>query len=84
MTAQQRASLDVMEREERRGSAAGIGGGIGAFVSSLTNTASTSSATGTTGEENNVWDAVKGWAAGVGTKAVELEEEVWKRVNGKS
>jgi len=30
-----------------------------------------------------VWGAVKGFAGTIGEKAVELEEEVWRRVNGK-
>lgn len=33
----------------------------------------------------NVWNAVKGWAGAAGTKAVELEADVWKRFGvGKS
>ncbi|MCJ1351477.1 MAG: mucin 7, secreted [Icmadophila ericetorum] len=34
------------------------------------------------GEDESVWGMATGWLKGVGKKAAELEESVWKRVNG--
>jgi len=86
LSAQQRASLDVMEAQERKGS-------LGGYLAGITGTpvknkeepsGGFGSGTGATfGDAGQVWDAVKGWAGGVATKAAELEADVWKKVNGK-
>ncbi|GAB7345057.1 hypothetical protein MBLNU457_3469t1 [Dothideomycetes sp. NU457] len=86
LSAQQRASLDVMEAEERRGSIGGYLAGItGTPVKKTGETGSTFGSPGAAGfgDAGQVWDAVKGWAGGVATKAAEIEADVWRRVNGK-
>jgi len=83
LSAQQRASLDVMEAEDRKGSIGGYLAGItGTPVKKTGETGATFGSPGM-GDAGQVWDAVKGWAGGVATKAAELEESVWRRVNGK-
>lgn len=85
LSAQQRASLDVMEAQERRGSIGGYLAGItGTPVKKSGETGATFGSPGTGfGDAGQVWDTVKGWAGGVATKAAEIEADVWRRVNGK-
>lgn len=74
MSAAQRASLEAQEAAERnvrRGSLQHIFAG-----------ARNDGDLPATAGEDGVWGAVRGWASGVGKKAVELEGSVWKRVNG--
>lgn len=73
----QRASLDQQEETERRGSFfAGLpGGNVGAGAGG-----SASEGGDTAG---NVWNTVKGWASAAGSKAAEVEADVWRRYGGK-
>lgn len=94
MSAAQRASMEAMESNERRGSLGvfgGAGGGAGGMFSGLTggpgagNAAfgggGSGSGQGSAGE--GVWGQVKAFATSAGKKAAELEGEVWKMVDGK-
>ena len=86
MSAAQRASLEASIAEERRGSLGFLGGVTGAIPGTGgIGTGSGGSAGGlpNTGGDGGVWGSVKALASSAGQKAVELEEEVWRRVNGK-
>lgn len=88
MTSSQRHTLEASERNEARsGSLSGIlptalADGLDS-ISRAMNGSSTANLDGNV-DEKGVWGTVKDLASSAGAKVMEAEEEVWKRLNGKS
>ncbi|KAK8211526.1 hypothetical protein M8818_003179 [Zalaria obscura] len=81
MTPAQRASLEVQEvreAQERRGRSGSLGGSLGGMLGA----GGADEGLPRTEQEAGVWGSVKGWAGQLGEKAVRLEKEVWKRIDG--
>jgi len=81
LSAAQRSSLEAQEAQER--SRLSIGSFRGLPLPSLSGSGGSAGEFQGDGAGDGVWSTVKGWASTAGNKAAELEEEVWKRMNGK-